>query len=234
MQINNKVLTIFAVLGVMVYLWGVPANAAGDKTDKPAVGGKSATIEELDNLDNRIKVLEKKLKVRKLEKEMEETVSEEDEMSFPTSAQKILSSRSGVRKVKDLMKKLPRGLITSSRPDLDLGKKKKGKSEEYLKEVEKKEEKEQFRKDISKARVTAVSGFGDNIQARIRLVGGGVLTVETGQSYNRLGTVTDISLDKVVLEKFGEKFFIPYSRIPERPRSPGSPESSERPQPGRP
>lgn len=207
---RNKKLSILALLVASV-LAGPSAAYADNGAEKTSEQAKKqvliqarpeATMERLGTLDSRIEVLKKQLEIKKLESEIKEA-GKEDEQDKPADFRDQLS-RFMPPPQKRAMDAGQLPAFAQENADEGLP----GPEEEAREQGASKDE---FEKFISQARVVSVGGFDKDLRAEIKLPGGGSQSVEEGRDYGSLGTVKNISHNSLMIEKSGDKFFVPFS-----------------------
>ena len=194
---QNKKLSILMIL-VVAFLAGISAVYASQDVEKTAQQAQKqtliqarqpATMEKLGELDSKIELLKKQLKIKKLKSEIKEAEAKQ---------------QSGSPDIESRFKQLQ----FPEPPQKETGR------ESVVKEKRRQQpglEKDEFEDFISQARVVSVNGFGKKLQAKIKLPEGGSMTVEEGRDYGRFGTVKSISHNNIVLRKSGKEYFVPFS-----------------------
>lgn len=195
---QNKKLSFLMIL-VVAFLAGISAVYASQDAEKTAQQAQKqtliqarppATMGKLGELDSKIELLKKQLKIKKLESEIKEAEAKQNQRGSPELENRF----------KQLQFPEP--------PQKETGK------ESVVREERRQQpgvEKDEFEDFISQARVVSVNGFGKKLQAKIKLPEGGSMTVERGPDYGRLGTVKSISRNNIVLRKSGKEYFVPFS-----------------------
>jgi len=198
--------------------WAADKASSGKKSQSSAQSlalGKrlssDLSLEELDRMESRIKALKKKIKIQELKNKL-------NKMKPPQDREKQGKKR------KKLPKKLLDKLSGKGGPPQSPGKapgpggtpgakapktKAPGKGAPKGQNPPPPNSPRSPQADKAKrSRVVSVTGFGDDIRAKIALPGGGETSVSEGDE-TRIGTVEAVSLHKVIVESDGEKKSVP-------------------------
>lgn len=179
------------------------------------------SLKELDRMESRIKVLQKKIKIQELRNKLKEKKSE-DKSEKSENKKEDVDKKSPKKLLKKLSRKKGNGIPpgkdgpSGGKPGTRVPGMKAGKGDPTDSPFPRPSAmprgsysgNDQVAAD--RARVTSISGFAGEVTVKIQLPKGGKAAVNEGDE-TRIGTVESISLDKVIVEAEGEKHRVPFA-----------------------